>query len=190
MNPFKRTIPATEADDEALLRNYRQTGDVNTLGSLYQKYMPLVYGVCLKYFDEEERAQDAVMAIFEELVSKARQHEVKQVRGWLYMVTRNYCLMQLRSQKSRQTVSLNDSFMDFTDDVHLGNKYNETDYNALEKCMEKLPQGQQLSVNLFYLQQKCYKEIADSTGLSLNEVKSHIQNGKRNLKICIEKTRE
>jgi RNA polymerase sigma factor (sigma-70 family) len=189
MNFFNRTIKPDEADDDALLNSYRQSGDLTVLGRLYEKYVSLIYGVCLKYLKDEEQAKDAVMEIFEELVTKAKQHEVKQFRGWIYVLARNYCLMELRAGKKMEVVSL-DPIMEFEPDLHPDVKYDEAYLKILERCMEKLPSTQKESVNLFYLQEKCYKEIADATGYTMNDVKSYIQNGKRNLKICIEKNRE
>ena len=186
MNFFNRTIKPDEADDEALLNNYRQSGELAVLGRLYEKYVSLIYGVCLKYLKDEEQAKDAVMGIFEELVTKARQHEVKQFRAWIYVLARNYCLMQLRADKKMMTVDYED-VVENDLILHHVNKYSEEYLKILEQCMEKLPVKQKESVNLFYLQEKCYKEVADATGYTLNDVKSYIQNGKRNLKICIEK---
>ena len=157
------------------------------LARLYERYMHLVYGVCLKYLGDEELSKDAVMQIFEELIVKANKFEIKNFKSWLYTLSRNYCLMQLRSGKKMQTEALDD-FMEIADDLHLDDK--ENDLTALERCKEKLPDAQKISIQLFYMDEKCYKEIADDTGYSLNEVKSYIQNGKRNLKICLEKTRE
>ncbi|HVW98485.1 MAG TPA: sigma-70 family RNA polymerase sigma factor [Mucilaginibacter sp.] len=180
---YKPVIPE---DDEKLLANYRRSGDLQLLGRLFERQMPLVYGVCLKYLQDEETAKDAVMGIFEELVTKAKQHEVKQFRGWLYTLSRNYCLMQLRAGKKMETISL-DGFMEFPLVLHPDESNPEADMQALENCMKKLPGNQKQSVSLFYLKEKCYKEIAELTGFTLNEVKSYIQNGKRNLKNCLEK---
>jgi len=189
MNFFNRTIKPDEADDADLLNSYRLNGDIAVLGKLYEKYVSLIYGVCLKYLKDEEMAKDAVMGIFEELVTKAKQHDIKQFRPWVYVLSRNYCLMQLRSDKKMQVVGLDD-VMESEHISHPDTKYSEEYLKVLEKCMDKLPAKQKESVNLFYLQEKCYKEIADSTGYALNDVKSYIQNGKRNLKICIEKQGE
>ena len=189
MDFFTRTIHPDEAGDEALVSRYKTSGNLDLLGSLYQKYVPLVYGVCLKYLKDEETSKDAVMGIFEELVAKVRQHEVKQFRGWLYVLTRNYCLMQLRQEKKRDEVPV-DEVMEIDIISHHDTKYSEEYLKILERCMQKLPANQQQSVSLFYLNEKCYKEIAETTGFTLNEVKSYIQNGKRNLKICIEKNSE
>jgi RNA polymerase sigma factor (sigma-70 family) len=189
MNFFSRKIKPDEAVDDALLNSYRNAGDIAVLGRLYEKYMPLTYGVCLKYLKDEEQAKDAVMGIFEELIIKAKTHEVKQFRGWLYVLARNYCLMQLRAGKKMEVVALDD-VMEFTPFLHHEDDNKEVALTALERCMEKLPVKQKQSVELFYLQEKCYKEIADATGYALNDVKSYIQNGKRNLKICIEKSSE
>jgi RNA polymerase sigma-70 factor (ECF subfamily) len=151
--------------------------------------MPLVYGVCLKYLKDEEQAKDAVMGIFEELVIKVKQHDINTFRGWLYVFGRNYCLMQLRAGKKIELVALDD-VMEFTPLLHHDNDNHEEVYTALEQCIDKLAGPQKQSIDLFYLKEKCYKEIADVTGFSLNEVKSYIQNGKRNLKICLEKNSE
>ena len=187
MNFFNRSKNLKDADDDELLASYRETGDLSVLGRLFEKQMPLVYGVCLKYLQDEELAKDAVMGIFEELISKAKQHDIKQFRGWLYAVSRNYCLMQLRSGKKMEVISL-DVLVESSPFLHHTDDNREAVMNTLEKCMEKLTKNQRQSIDLFYLKEKCYKEIADVMGFSLNEVKSYIQNGKRNLKICMEKS--
>jgi RNA polymerase sigma factor (sigma-70 family) len=189
MSIFNRPIKTDDADDNRLLQHYRSSGELSVLAELYQGYMPLVYGVCLKYLKDEEQSKDAVMQIFEELINKVVRHNIKQFRSWLYVLSRNYCLMQLRSAKKMQVESL-DEVMENQFVLHPDNEDKEEDMKSLERCMEKLPIAQKQSVNLFYLNNKCYKEIADTTGYTLNEVKSYIQNGKRNLKICLEKTRE
>jgi RNA polymerase sigma factor (sigma-70 family) len=187
MNFFSRSKNLKDADDNELLSAYRETGDLTVLGRLFEKQMSMVYGVCLKYLQDEELAKDAVMGIFEELVVKAKQHDIKQFPGWLYAVSRNYCLMQLRLEKKVEVVSL-DVVMESSPFLHQADDNREVVMTALEKCMKKLPKNQRESVDLFYLKEKCYKEIADVMGFSLNEVKSYIQNGKRNLKICMEKS--
>jgi RNA polymerase sigma factor (sigma-70 family) len=189
MNFFSKPIKPTSADDDKLLANYRQSGDLTVLGKLYEKQMPLVYGVCLKYLKDEEQAKDAVMGIFEELIMKIKQHDIKQFRGWLYVLSRNYCLMQLRADKKIEVINLDD-VMEFSLVLHPDDNNREAAMQALEKCMDKLPGNQKQSIDLFYLKEKCYKEITILTGFTLNEVKSYIQNGKRNLKICLEKDSE
>ena len=189
MSVFRPTVKYDESADLKLLNSYRANGDLAVLGKLYQPYMGLVYGVCLKYLKDEEQCKDAVMQIFEELIDKVSRHEIKQFRGWLYVLTRNYCLMQLRSEKKMDVVSMDD-VMENTFVLHPEDKDKEETMKQLERCMEKLPAAQKESVNLFYYKDKCYKEISEQTGYTLNEVKSYIQNGKRNLKICLEKHSE
>jgi RNA polymerase sigma factor (sigma-70 family) len=186
MSFFYKPVKPNDADDDQLLNSYRQNGDLAVLGRLYEKYMSLVYGVCLKYLADEELAKDAVMGIFEELIDKAKKHEIKQFRGWLYVLGRNYCLMQLRSGKKMEMVSLDD-FMEFSPVLHPDDNNREAAMVALENCMDKLNEAQKQSIRLFYFNEKCYREIVELTGFNLNEVKSYIQNGKRNLKICLER---
>ena len=166
---------------------YKRTCNLEVLGILYQKYMPLVYGLCLKYFKNEERSKDAVMQIFEQLIQKLKVHEVGNFKNWLYSLSRNYCLMELRYNSKHETISLEDNFREPEFSVDELNFENQEKLNSMESCMQKLPDEQRLSIDLFYLQQKCYKEVAEITGFDISKVKSYIQNGKRNLKICMER---
>ena len=166
---------------------YKQSGDLQVLASLYQRYMELVYGVCLKYLQDTEPAKDAVMQVFEELVQKLKKHEVDNFKSWLYTLAKNYCLMQLRSQKNRKTVSISPELMQNDEELHLnGALQKEAEFKKLERCLQTLSAEQQQTVELFYLQQKCYNEIVEQTGLDWKKVRSLIQNGRRNLKICME----
>ena len=186
--PFLKNISSTNQSDAELASAYKHSDDLKILGELYQRYMELVYGVCLKYFKDPERAQDAVMQIFEELVLKLKKHDVENFRGWLHQVAKNYCLMQLRTPKNLKTVELPPLLMQNEEDVHLnGVMEREENFEKLEKCIASLPDEQKTMIKLFYLDGKCYNEIVEITGLAWNHVRSSIQNGRRNLKICMEK---
>ena len=185
---FLKNISSTKQSDTELVLDYRQSGDLKVLGELYQRYMELVYGVCLKYLKDPELAQDAVMHIFEELVSKLKKHDVENFRGWLHQVAKNHCLMQLRTPKNLKTVSLPTLLMQNEEDVHLnGVMEKEENFQKLEKCLDSLSDEQKRMIKLFYLEGKCYNEIVEITGLEWNHVRSSIQNGRRNLKLCMEK---
>lgn len=191
MKFIKNTAKINEQDDSSLIAAYKQSSDLEVLGELYNKYMHLVFGVCFNYFKDEELSKDAVMQIFEELVTKLKVHEVQNFKSWLHVLTRNHCLMALRKSAKNPTVALEDNFMETGGFVHLDiEDTKEMHLTVMEKCMETLPEEQRKSVDLFYLQEKCYKEVADITGYDMLKVKSYIQNGKRNLKICIEKNSE
>lgn len=191
MKFIKNTSKINEQDDLSLIAAYQQSGDLEVLGILYNKYMHLVFGVCFNYFKDEELSKDAVMQIFEELVVKLKIHQVQNFKSWLHVLSRNHCLMALRKSAKNPTIAMEDNFVENGDFVHLDiEDTKETQLTIMEKCMETLPEEQRKSVDLFYLQEKCYKEVADITGYDMLKVKSYIQNGKRNLKICIEKNSE
>mgnify|MGYP004528975483 CR=1 FL=1 len=183
--------PPTEAE---LLARYRQHGDVQDLGKLYEPYFHLVYGVCLRYLRDADDAQDAVMQLFEKLVVDLRRHEVQNLSSWLHTTARNYCLMELRRRKSApDTVEfglpgapgveseaalhlVSDDDDDFPTEEHL---------QQLELALARLPPEQQRCLDMFYRQQLSYQEIAAQTGYDLKQVKSYLQNGKRNLKLSL-----
>lgn len=177
-----------EATDDQLLGRFKQTGDQQALAELYLRYSELLYGVCLKYLEDAEEAKDAVMNIYQELLKKVPLHEIQNFKSWVYVLTKNYCLMQLRSAKKNITVSLEQHTVQSDDFSHLDSVIEKEEaFKRLEKCIEKLPREQQQSIQLFYYENKCYNEIAETTGMDWNKVRSLIQNGRRNLKICMEK---
>ena len=173
--------------DEELLAEYKKSLSINILGILYERYMTLVYGVSLKYLQNEEAAKDAVIQIFEELVEKLPSHEVQNFKSWLYVVAKNHCLMQLRKSNQIKHVVFDEKFMDFEDDFHLQKAMDdERIKKRLENCIAQLPPHQRTAICKFYLEELSYKEISLLMTDDIKKVKSFIQNGKRNLKICLE----
>lgn len=186
---FIKNISHSSLTDKELVTLYKESGDMTVLGELYQRYMELVYGVCLKYYKEPETAKDSVMLIFEELVSKLKKHEVDNFRGWLHQLAKNHCLMQLRTPRNMKTVEFKHELVQSEENVHLnGVLEKEENFQKLEYCLGTLTAEQQEAIRLFYLEGKCYNEIVEATGQEWNQVRSFIQNGRRNLKICMEKT--
>ncbi|HQV60589.1 MAG: sigma-70 family RNA polymerase sigma factor [Chitinophagaceae bacterium] len=185
---FIRNISHSSLTDKELVALYKESGDMAILGELYQRYMELVYGVCLKYFKEPERSKDSVMLIFEELVTKLKKHEVENFRAWLHQLAKNHCLMQLRTPKNMKTVEFKVELVQSEENVHLnGVLEKEENFRKLEYCLGTLTSEQKESIKLFYLEGKSYNEIVDITGIEWNQVRSLIQNGRRNLKICMDK---
>jgi RNA polymerase sigma factor (sigma-70 family) len=185
---FIKNISHEANTDEELLADYRASRDIQLLGALYSRYMDLVYGVCLKYLEDPARSQDAVMNIFEELVNKLHRHEVVNFKSWLYTLAKNHCLMQLRSVRNKPLLELNTELVQSGEEMHLtAIMDNEASLNALHKCIDGLSADQKSGITLFYLEERSYKEISQMTGTDAGKVRSLIQNGRRNLKICMDK---
>lgn len=173
--------------DEELITAFRSNRNSNALGELFSRYSALVYGVCLKYLKDRDEAKDAVMQIFEKLPASLSEHSIQSFKSWLYVTSRNHCLMNLRAQKGVRNEEIKDDFMESELILHLEeDNRKEQDLRKLENCIEQLNEEQKDCVKLFYLKGLCYKEIGQKTGMDLKKVKSYIQNGKRNLKICME----
>jgi RNA polymerase sigma factor (sigma-70 family) len=184
---FLKNISSSQLTDAELVQAYKQSGDTNIIGELYQRYMELVYGVCLKYLKNPDNAQDSVISIFEELVIKLKKHEVDNFKGWLYTLSKNHCLMRIRSEKKQIIVNFDVELMQSEENVHLnGELEKEENFKKLDYCLGQLQSEQKKVIELFYLQGKCYNEIAELTGIEWNQVRSYIQNGRRNLKICMD----
>ena len=157
------------------------------LGHLFSRYTSMVYGVCLKYLKDREDAKDAVMQVFEKLMQSLKAHEVENFKSWLYVTTRNHCLMHLRSRKGKYNEQISSQLVESDLVLHQVDEPEiEQNLSKLEKCIEELAEDQKLCVKLFFLEEKCYKDVVGLTGFDLNKVKSYIQNGKRNLKICMD----
>ena len=179
--------------DLDLVSLYKETGDNKIVGELFQRYTHLVFGVSMKYLKDEDKAQDAVMQVFEKMLADLKKHTINEnFKGWLYMVAKNNCLMMLRGEKNireKQKELKKDSvtLMESSYFPHLDSENDkEVILTMLEDCIKKLNDQQKLAVELFFIQEKCYQEVAEETGYSMLEVKSYIQNGKRNLKNCME----
>ena len=185
---FLKNISNNSLTDADLIMLYKRSEDLKVLAELYQRYMDLVYGVCLKYFKDQEKAKDSVMQIFEELIAKLKKHEVENFKSWLHQVAKNHCLMQLRTPRNLKTIELPTAVMQSEDNVHLnGVLEKEENLQKLEYCLSTLSDDQRKAVQLFYMDGKCYNEIVELMGQEWNQVRSFIQNGRRNLKICMEK---
>jgi RNA polymerase sigma-70 factor (ECF subfamily) len=180
---FLRKIIYGKLSDEELISKYVESLKPDYVGELFSRYSQLVYGVCLKYLDNRDESKDAVMNIFERLMETLKYHQVKNFRPWLYQVSRNHCLMILRS--GNRTIPF--------EDYHVSQENEELELDTiltdqkdpsenLQQAVLELNEEQRICIDLFYLKGKSYKEICDSTGFTELQVKSYIQNGKRNLK--------
>lgn len=171
-----------------------KNGDSDALGFLYKKHMHLIYGSCIKHLKNEEKSKDAVMEIYEHLTKVLLKHEVEHFKSWLYRVTYNHCMQILRKEK--RIAAKDDKYQEDTKSIMDFSMYNHPSIDKedllvhLEDCIQELKEQQQNCIQLFYLKELCYNEIVDKTGYALKKVKSYIQNGKRNLSICMSKKNE
>lgn len=180
------------SSDEALLSAFKSSGQLRYLSQLYTRYVELTYGLCLKYLQNEKTAEDAVMDIFESLVKKVPAHDIHNFKSWLYTFARNHCLMQLRQQKKEITQSFAPNVMYSLEEMHPvdGAQEHLIERDKVEAhlrdCLEQLMKEQKHCVTLFYYGNKSYKEIAAEKKIEVGKVRSYIQNGRRNLKNCID----
>jgi RNA polymerase sigma factor (sigma-70 family) len=177
--------------DLELVTTYRQSKDLRILAQLYQRYLDLLFGVCLKYLEDRELAKDAVMEIFEELTVKLLRHDVGNFKGWLYTLAKNHCLMHLRSANRARVQPFDPELVQTAEELHLNDKMEkEARLDRMSDCIDTLSPDQKTVVRLFYLENKCYKEIESITGQDWNKVRSLIQNGRRNLRLCMQRQEE
>lgn len=179
----------SEIGDNELLQRYLQSQNNEWLGILLQRYTLLLLGVCMKYLKDQNEAQDAVQQVFLKVIQEVHKYKIDYFKSWLYMVAKNHCLTALRDKKGRLAETLTDnhnSTLPEEVESHTGLTGQVTP-EMLAATLEQLSEEQKQCVNLFYLQKKSYVEISQRTGFSLMQVKSYIQNGKRNLKLIIEK---
>lgn len=182
-----------DSSDAELIEKYQNTGNSHWIGVLYKRYTRMVYAICFKYFKNEDDSKDAVMQIFEKLLKDLKDHQVTYFKSWLYMVAKNHCLMQLRKQQTQQkqmdgVIEFNQLLMENNHDQHhTDENESELKLSKLDECIKTLEEKQRKCVELFFIEEKCYQEVVNITNFDYNKVKSYIQNGKRNLKICLEK---
>lgn len=174
--------------DQELLGKYYAERNNYWLGLLLQRYTMLLFGVCMKYLKNEEEARDGVQQVFLKVIQELPKYKVDYFKSWLYMVAKNYCLMKLRSRNGKTTEIKETMVATPAEDSGLqGHLEKDRQLELMTESLDELNKEQKLCVTLFYLDKKSYQEIADQTGFSMMQVKSYIQNGKRNLKISMEK---
>jgi RNA polymerase sigma-70 factor (ECF subfamily) len=173
--------------DGELLERYHAEYDQQMIGVLLERYTLLLFGVCMKYLKNEEEAKDCVQQIFLKVLSEVTKYRIDYFKSWLYMVAKNQCLMRIRSLKGKQLKELNEEVVSTEElEINKAKIEDEKKYQLLEQSMQELNDEQRQCVILFYLHKKSYNEIAEKTGYNLMQVKSYIQNGKRNLKLMME----
>jgi len=174
----------TDIPDETLLQHFKQDKSQEAFGILYSRYIPLVYGQCLRYLRKQEDAEDAVMHIYEEVNRKVAHYEIESFKAWLYTVTKNYCLKLLQKTNKNTIESLSEVE---TEPIYylIEDEENEEKNKALDYCLTTLPNEQNKCVKKFFMDDLSYADIVKLSGYTLNQVKSYIQNGKRNLKSCM-----
>jgi RNA polymerase sigma factor (sigma-70 family) len=186
---FFRSNNNAQLPDEELVGKFAEGGDTTLLGILYERYMPLIYGICLKYLKDPMASEDAVMLIYEQVARKLAESDVQNFKAWVCTVARNHCLMQLRKDKN-----VHIEHVDPTETWQFDQspwESAETDaekeqlLQQLEKCLQTLNEVQKHHVSLFYLKNLSYQEISAQTQIAVGMVRSHIQNGRRNLKNCM-----
>ena len=170
--------------DQELINLVRKHADQSAFSVLYQRYSGLIYAVCLKYLGEREWSRDVAMDLYELIFEKLKVNEVNDFRSWTYVVTKNHCLMQLRTTKKREETHI--QLMESEDNLHLLEEEQFDKGNKLEDCMTKLAEKQRNCVRSFFMEELSYKQISERMQIDLKKVKSYIQNGKRNLRFCME----
>ena len=178
-----------DISDTALLDRFYTDKDNQWLGILLQRYTMLLLGVCMKYLKNEDDAKDSVQQVFLKAIAELHKYKVEYFKSWIYMVAKNHCLMKLRDRQGKTPGMLNEQTMAMEEEPLSAQVHLDKDrlLDAMSLAIEELNQEQKQCVTLFYLDKKSYTQIADTTGYSMMQVKSYIQNGKRNLKIVVER---
>lgn len=184
---FRKRVTYHQLSDEDLVLHFQDGGANEIIGEIYKRYGHLVMGTCMKYLKNANDAEDMTMSIFERLPDKLKDHTIERFKSWLYMVTKNECLMLLR-KKGRVTTEITKE-LEAQEDLHLVEE-KEIQYTLLEAAIQELKEEQRSCIELFYLEKRSYQEITSMLKLDVKKVKSAIQNGKRNLKLILENRNE
>ena len=184
------SIGFTDASDDELLTRYKKTGNQKWISKLFARYVHLIYGVCLRYSPDVREAEDMTMDIYAKVADKAQSHNIKHFKNWLYVLSKNYCLEQIRKMTGRRIETFDPAFMQLRDEIHpideMANlELKERQFEKLEECLKSLNELQRTSIRLFYYENKTYAEIAGLIEDEISQVRSYLQNGRRNIRKCM-----
>jgi len=180
--------PHSHLSDDEIVAEFRKSNNSALVGELYHRYYLMVFGVCMNYLRDRAESEDAAAQVFEKLLVDLPKYQVGNFKAWLYGLTKNWCLQWLRTNKRKNKREANFQY-EYGQDAQIEDEPNvvlESGLPLLEQSLQRLKKPQQECVRLFYLQELTYKEIVARTDYSMKEVKSHIQNGRRNMKIYME----
>jgi RNA polymerase sigma-70 factor (ECF subfamily) len=176
-----------DISDNELLEKFYSDYNNEWLGILFPRYTLLLFGVCMKYLKNGEDAKDAVQQIFLKAINELHKYKVTYFKSWIYMIAKNHCLMQLRD-KNKIAVEINEHITATEEPAEINFHLERNDIlNKMNIALQQLKKEQQQCLTLFYLEKQSYVEISNTTGYDMPQVKSYIQNGKRNLKLLVEK---
>ena len=185
---FLRTSKKSDLEDAELLDAFHKHQDLKHVAILFDRYLEYIYGICLKYCKNEHTARDLTMEFFEKLPVKIHKRPINNFKSWLYVVTKNHCLGHLRQNRKKTTAPLSELIMHSPELMHHEGSFDEVeDYAGLYACVGKLPKPQKQCIELFYFEGNSYQEIAGMLAVEKDKVRSYIQNGRRNLKSCLER---
>ena len=176
---------ADQLTDKQLLQLYTSSGDDKHLSTLYTRYVEMIYGVCLKYFKNSAEAKDAASEVYLLLLRRAKGKEIDNWKPWLYTVVKNYCLEQLRSRTNKRPKQMDADRMYSEEVYHPTIDSKDEEVRKLENCIDGLEDDQKSCIRMFYLEKQTYQELSEKLNLSWGQVRSRIQNGRRNLKNCM-----
>ena len=182
-----KTAKHDHISDNELLEFYYADGNQDWIGILLQRYTLLLLGVCMKYLKDETEAKDCVQQIFLKVLTEVPKYKIDYFKSWLYMVAKNHSLMRLRDKGAKGVKELTENDVADAETDKYEVLQNEITYDLLEEAVDELNEEQKVCINLFYLQKQSYQQITERTGYNMMQVKSYIQNGKRNLKIILER---
>jgi len=173
--------------DKELIAQYKISHDKQFVGELYKRYSHLVLGMCIHYFKDKDTAKDLVLQIFEKLFEELKKREVENFKAWLTFVVRNHCISEIRKMQTQQSRAADYEITVQTASLHMEEDEQQTEKQIvkLETALNGLNPFQKKCIELFYYKNMSYAQIVEITGYSVNEVKSYIQNGKRNLKLML-----
>ncbi len=187
--PLVKQTQYNHITDQELLERFYADHNNEWLGILLQRYTLLLLGVCMKYLKDEDEAKDSVQQVFLKVIQELQKYKVEYFKSWLYMVAKNHCLMRLRDKQGKMTAEITERLSSTPEEESDRQTMvqNDQTLELMGTALKELSPEQQQCVTLFYLEKKSYQQVSEETGFSMLQVKSYIQNGKRNLKILIEK---
>ena len=178
-----------EWSDERLITAYISTENASYVGELFCRYSDMIFGLCLKHLKNVQESEDASYELFELMISKLKTQQIMIFKPWLYRTATNFCIDKLRKSKTNIIISLDDRFETVRDSLDISADFSEREalLARIDHCLKQLNDDQKVCIDLFYFQEKSYQDIAQQLNISWSTTRSYIQNGKRNLKICMEK---
>jgi RNA polymerase sigma-70 factor (ECF subfamily) len=177
-----RGLRYEDLSEEELLRSFTEDGDKAGFAELFNRNSRKIYQACFAFFRDSALAEDATQETFLRAYQNNDRFHGGDYVAWLHRIARNACIDQWRRKRPEVAIDDTDESAPVQLSVASPDANMQIAIQHLHRELNKLPADQKRCLEL-KIEGYSYEETAARTGLTMDAVRSHLQNGRRTLRL-------